>query len=87
MNLAVTILEAIGLALGSLVVSFLLCLGLDCLFRLVSHPDWGLILAMAVGLALALLAANEFLRLTGVLAILLAIPFWIEGREWCRRHV
>lgn len=87
MHVLVVIVGAIALIVGSLVVAFLLCLGSSELFRLIRHPDWGP-LAVVVGVvALLFYPTSEFVRVTAVLAVFMAIPFWIEGRSWRLNHV
>jgi len=82
MQFIILVLESIGLIMGSLVAALLLCLGLSRLLRLARHPDWILLPAIALVPAAFLLSDSEFVRMTVILAMLMAIPLWMEDRPW-----
>lgn len=82
MQFIILVLESIGLIMGSLVAALLLCLGLSHLLRLARHPDWILLPAIAIVPTAFLLSDSEFVRMTAILAMLMAIPLWIEDHPW-----
>ena len=87
MRILLVALESIGLVLGSLALAGLLNGALWSAFRRVNHPDWAwIVLVLPVA---ALLAMGEphsgFLRLALIFAVMLAVPFWFEGRAWRSR--
>jgi hypothetical protein len=53
-------------------------------FRLIRHPAWGppIVIVPVILWAANMLPRSEFLRMTLVFALLVAIPFWVEGRAW-----
>ncbi|GHH25102.1 hypothetical protein GCM10008023_38050 [Sphingomonas glacialis] len=89
MPLILMVVEAIGLVIGSLTATVLLCWFLWCAFRLVRHPEWG----ASVILILLLLAfagelpKSQFLNMTLMFAVLAAVPLWFAGRAWRKESV
>ncbi|MEO9130693.1 MAG: hypothetical protein ABI240_05735 [Sphingomonas sp.] len=80
--------EALGMVAGSLAMAVFLCWFCWRLAKIVHHPAWGPPIVVPVLLALAgLLPASQFLDMTLAFAVVFAIPFWIEGRAWRRRHL
>lgn len=87
MHIILVALESIGLVLGSLVLAGLLNGVLWSAFRRLHHPDWAwIIVAVPV---VAIFAASPprsaFLRLALAFTVMLALPFWVEGRAWRSR--
>jgi len=84
MHMVLVIAEAIGLIVGSIAAAILLCWALWSAFRLIRHPAWGppILIVPIVLWAADLLPSSPFLHMTLVFALLLAIPFWVEGRAW-----
>jgi len=82
-----TLLEALGLILGSMVAAIGIGAGAWAIFARIFHPEWS---ALAVILAvvaaiLTRLVHGEFLSMVAIL-MLVAVPFlWIEGRAWRSR--
>lgn len=80
--------EAIGLAVGSLVVSVLFCWLCWNLFKLVRHPEWGVPFGLVVllGVWSEGFIRSPFLRQALVYAVMAAVVLWSFGREWRRRN-
>ena len=73
-------IEAISLIVGSMVAAFLSCLGAWHVFRRAGRPVWAPVAVIVVALALLILPAGEFARMTAVLMLLMVVPFWLKGR-------
>lgn len=84
MHMLLVIIESVGLIVGSAVAAVLLCWLLWRAFRLVRHPAWGppIVIVPVVLWGIGMLPRSDFLRLTLVFAMLVAIPFCVEGRAW-----
>ena len=87
MHIILVAFESIGLVLGSLMLAGLLNGALWFAFRRMHHPDWAwVIVAMPVVAIFAIgPPRSAFLRLALAFTVMLALPFWLEGRAWRSR--
>jgi hypothetical protein len=88
MRMILSIVEQLGLLIGSVTAAGLLCWLLWRCFRPIGHPDWGALVLVALALlAIAgMLPDSRFLDLSLVFAALAALPLWLAGRTWRRQH-
>lgn len=80
----ITLFEAFGLILGSLVVAFAIGAGAWAIFARIFHPEWSALLVILALIAAILtrLIHGEFFSMVAIL-MLVAVPIlWIEGRAW-----
>ena len=84
MDMLLVIAESVGLIVGSAAAAILLCWLLSRLFRTIRHPAWGppVVVVLVVLWAVGMLPRSDFLHMTLMFALLVAIPFWVEGRAW-----
>jgi hypothetical protein len=88
MEIILRAFEAIGLVLGSLTLAALLNALLWSAFRRIHHPDWAwtIIAMLAAAVFAGAPPGTALLRLTLAFAVMLALPFWMEGRAWRSRR-
>ena len=88
MRVIIDITEPIVLIVGSILAAILLCSLLWQSFKRIGHPEWGAVVilpAVALGLY-ETLSGSVFFRMTLAFTLVGAVPLWIEGRAWRRRH-
>jgi len=87
MDIILRAFEAIGLVFGSLALAGLLNAILWSAFRRIRHPDWAwtVIVVSVVAVFASAPPRSGLMRLTLAFAVMLALPFWMEGRAWRSR--
>lgn len=84
MHILLVMVGSVGFIVGSVAAAILLCWLLWKAFRLIGHPAWGppIVVVPIILWAFDVLPPSAFLRMTLVFALVVAIPFWAEGRAW-----
>jgi len=88
MHTILVMVTSIGLVVGGLAAAAILCWLLWQVFTPLRHPEWApsVILVLAALAVTGNLPDSQFLHIALAYAIAAAIPLWMEGRAWRRRH-